>query len=106
MNHRQEIVAPLKRLDGTDGITVDITASVTCVTITHQKMRSLDFIFRWSINHFIGYVVDGKGNMSQAVLSLWSSRDAAQFAESYRTLLRLRAGRRGTYYWFGSRVIR
>ena len=106
MNYRQEIVEPLKRLDGRDGITVDVTASVTHVTITHEKARSLDFIFRWSINHFIGYVVDWKGNISHAVVSLWSSRDADQFAESYRTLLSLRAGRRGTYYWFGSRVVR
>jgi hypothetical protein len=106
MDYRQEIVAPLRRLDGRDGIKVDVTASVTRVAVTHEKLRSLDFIFKWSINHFVGYVVDWNGNIGQAVLSLWSSRDAHQFAESYRTLLRLRAGRRGTYYWFGSRLVK
>ena len=106
MKHRQEIVEALKKLDGRNGITVTATPSLANVTVTHEKLRSLDFKFMWSSNHFIGYFMDWKGNRSQAVLSLWVPRDANQFAESYLSLLGLRAGRRGTYYWFGTRLVR
>ena len=106
MTYQREIVEVLKRLHGRNGIIVEIATSLGSATITHGNARSLDFKFIWASNHFIGYFMDWKEIKSQAVLSLWSPDDAEQFAESYLSLIRLRAGRRGTYYWFGSRLVK
>ncbi len=93
-NLRNEMVRVLEALQEIDG--VEVNAQTKTIYITYGTVRSLDFKFIWSNDHFIGYALDHEGESSQALVSLWSSLEAIQFAAAYQTLIMLRAGRKYT----------
>lgn len=93
-NTKTLIVNRLLTLGGIQGVTVRVSKQRKTVHLIGARERSLDFVFRWAKDHFIGYFVDSKGNESQAVLSLWTPLDAIHFAASYSLLVELRASRR------------
>jgi len=93
-NVRDEIVLVLEALQEVGGVEVTASKGRKTIHITYGTVRSLDFKFIWSNDHFIGYVLDHEGESSQALVSLWSSLEAIQFAAAYQALVMLRAGRK------------
>ena len=93
MTNKRRILNNLKCLSDIDGVKVFVTPKQNKVTIYYKTERSLDFIFKWAKDHFIGYFEDQNGKKSQAVLALWEPIDAIHFASSYSLLVNLRAGR-------------
>lgn len=94
MNSRTKIVNRLKTLEDVEGVEVTISDEKKTIYVNFHTERSLDFKFVWSIDHFIGYFTDSKGNESQAVISIWSPIEAIHFVTAYSLLVELRAGRR------------
>ena len=93
-NLRKEIVNKLEPLGEINGVSVNVSDGQKTVYIQYDSVRSLDFKFTWSVDHFIGYFLDREGNQSHAVIALWSKLEAVQFAASYSLLAELRAGRK------------
>lgn len=93
MPNRKKIINRLKSLEDIVGISVKVSDQEKTITIRHKRERSLDFKFKWSKDHFIGYFMDFEGGESQAVLALWTPLDAIHFASSYFLLVNLRASR-------------
>ena len=92
MPEKKKIINRLKSLEDIDGVFVEVSESGQTVKVQHSAYHSLDFIFRWLDNtHFAGYFLDGQGNQSQAVISLWTGLDAIHFAAAYSLLVELRA---------------
>jgi hypothetical protein len=92
--HRLRMIAELKGLEELDGVAVTVSGRQRyTVTVSHDKLRSLDFKFTWDGDHFVAKTVCG-GIESQPVLALWAIFDATRFAAAYATLIELRAGRR------------
>ena len=92
MPEKKKIINRLTSLEDIEGVSVEVSGSGQTVKITHERYHSLDFTFRWLDNtHFAGYFVDGEGNQSQAVISLWTALDAIHFATAYSLLVELRA---------------
>lgn len=91
---RDEIVLVLEALQEVDGAEVAVSKGRKTIHITYGTVRSLDFKFIWSNDHFIGYALDHEGESSQALVSLWSQMEAIQFVAAYQTLVMLRAGRK------------
>jgi hypothetical protein len=93
MAYKKSIINRLRSLKDIDGVTVKTSNQEKTINVTHARERSLDFKFKWTGDHFIGYFVDSEGSLSQAVLSLWTPMDAIYFAVSYSLLVSLRASR-------------
>ena len=91
MAQRTKITNRLKSLNDIDGVSVDLSEEKKTVKVKHEKYHSLDFTFRWLGDHFAGYFIDGDGNQSQAVISLWTGMDAIHFSAAYSLLVDLRA---------------
>ncbi|MDO3377110.1 hypothetical protein [Geoalkalibacter halelectricus] len=87
------IVDKLEVLDEIEGVELNISQEKKTIYLKYNTVRSLDFKFVWSEDHFIGYFIDREGIQSQAVVSLWSALEAVNFVTSYSLLLELRAGR-------------
>jgi hypothetical protein len=95
MNKREKIASKLRLLSNIGAI---VTASDENKTIyvQYETLHSFDFEFIWSRDHFIGYSITKKRQLKrpkQAILSLWSSKNAARFVDAYKILIRLRAKR-------------
>ena len=93
-NLRTKVVNRLKSLEDIDGVTVTPSDEKKTIYIEYKTHRSLDFKFKWSNDHYIGYFIDGEGNQSQAVISIWEAMESIHFATSYALLIELRAGRK------------
>jgi hypothetical protein len=93
-NFRSKIVNRLKSLEDIDGVTVKSSDEKKTIYVEYNTYRSLDFKFIWSNDHYIGYFVDGNGNQSQAVISLWEPIESIHFVTTYSLLITLRAGRK------------
>ena len=93
MTNKKKILNRLQGLSDIDGVRVFVTPKQNKVTIYYKTERSLDFIFKWANDHYIGYFEDKEGKQSHAVLALWEPIDAVHFASSYSLLASLRAGR-------------
>lgn len=92
MSEKKKIINRLSSLGDIEGVSVEVAESKNTVRVTHERYHSLNFVFRWLDNtHFAGYFVDGEGNQSQAVISLWTALDAIYFATAYSLLVELRA---------------
>ena len=91
---RDEIVSILEALKCVDGVNITVSKGRKTIHIVFGTVRSLDFKFVWSNDHFIGYALDHVGESSQALVSLWAPLEAIQFAAAYQTLVMLRAGRK------------
>ncbi len=75
---------------------VDVTgASSGTIRVTHNRHHAPEFLFRWSVDHFVGYFIDGEDTQSQAVISLYTPLDAIHFASAYTTLNLIRANQKG-----------
>jgi hypothetical protein len=88
---QQKIIHRLKSLAELDNVDVKETHGGGSVTVEFGRYHALSFRFTWSVDHFIGYVLDGDDGLTQAVLSLYSPMDAVQFASAYSQLADLRA---------------
>ncbi|AYV24469.1 hypothetical protein [Vibrio mediterranei] len=94
MAHKKKIITRLKSLSDIDGVEIEISEEKSSFTIRHKADRSLDFYFKWvDNNHWVGYFEDKEGDLSHAVISLWTPMDAVHFATSYSLMINLRAGR-------------
>jgi hypothetical protein len=95
MATRQEKIRNrLNSLNELDDVTVESTQELGQIYISHRLHHAADFKFKWvDGNHYVGYFVDGKGNESQAVVSLWSAMEAVKFIVLYSTLIELKAKR-------------
>lgn len=93
-NIRDEIVQILEALEEVDGVEVEASKGRKTIHLTFGTVRSLDFKFVWSNDHFIGYALDHEGESSQALVSLWTPLEGIQFAAAYQTFVMLRAGRK------------
>jgi len=91
---RKDMVSALDALGEIREVSVGVSDEQKTVYIQYDSVRSLDFKFTWSVDHFIGYFLDREGQQSQAVIALWSQLEAVQFAASYSLLIQLRAGRK------------
>ena len=91
---RNRIVNRLKTLEDIEGVSVEVSDEKKTIYMNFESVRSLDFKFVWSNDHFIGYFTDEEGNKSQAVISLWEPIEAIHFVTAYSLLTDLRAGRR------------
>lgn len=91
---KSKITNRLKSLEDIDCVTIKASEGGGTIRVEHSKHHGLDFLFRWSRDHFIGYFIDAAGNMSQAVISLYSGLDAIKFATSYALLVELRANQK------------
>ena len=72
---------------------VGVTTHGNTVHITHAHHHVAQFVFKWSVKHYIGYFVDGNGGYSQAIVTLDTILDAGKFAGIYAQLCELRASR-------------
>ena len=94
MTYRKKILNRLKSLRDIKGVAVELSDEERSLTIRYRTERSLDFYFKWvDDSHFVGYFEDDEGEMSQAVISLWTPMDAIHFSAAYSLLIQLRAGR-------------
>jgi len=92
---QQMIAKYLKSLEELPGVTVEISGSTNgTIRIIHSKHHALEFLFRWSNDHFIGYFIDGSGVQSQAVISLYVPLQAIQFVSAYIMLNDLRSNQK------------
>lgn len=91
---RTKVANRLLSLEDIDGVTVTPSDENKTIYVEYKTHRSLDFKFIWSNDHYIGYFLDGDGNQSQAVISLWEPLEAIHFATSYSLLIDLRSGRK------------
>ena len=91
---RTKIVNSIQILEDIEGVTVTPSDEKKTIYVEFKSHRSLNFKFVWSNDHYIGYFLDGKGNLSQAVISIWEAIEAIHFATSYSLLIELRAGRK------------
>ena len=91
---RTKILNRLSTLDDIEGVSVSISDEKKSLTIRYKTQKSLDFYFKWVDNsHFVGYFEDSKGELSHAVISLWTPIDAINFSAAYLLLIQLRAKR-------------
>ena len=95
MAERQKIINRLKSLEDIEGVNVKESDGGKTVRVQHKKYHALNFLFRWRRNHFAGYFIDGKGQRSQAVVSLRIGLDAIHFSAAYSLLVEMRAKQRG-----------
>ncbi len=94
---QKKIKNRLASLEEIDDVTVSWTQGFGAITITHRLHHAADFHFKWvDGNHYVGYFVDGEGNESEAVVSLWSAMDAIKFIVLYSTMVDLKAKREQT----------
>jgi hypothetical protein len=63
------------------------------IYVKFGTLRSIDFKFEWSKDHYIGYFLDENGIKSQAVISIWKPIQAVKFAATYSLLIGLRANK-------------
>ena len=94
---QQKITNRLKSLEEIDGISVEFSGSTNgTIRIKHQKHHGPEFMFRWSVDHFVGYFIDSNGSQSQAVISIYTPMDAIRFVSAYATLNDIRANQKGS----------
>jgi len=92
---KKSILSVLELLHDIDGIQVEACKPQQgTVHITFNTVRSLDFKFVWSTDHFIGYALDDEGESTQALVSIWTPWEAVQFTTAYHTFVMLRAGKK------------
>lgn len=92
---QQQITNRLKFLDELPDVSVDVTGSTSgTIRITHTRHHAPEFSFRWITDHFVGYFIDGAGNQSQAVVSLYTPLAAIQFVSAYVMLNEIRANQK------------
>lgn len=95
MSIQTQIIKRLESLEDLEGVSVTVSGSTKgTVRVQHDKHHALDFLFKWSVDHFVGYFVDGESNQSQAVISLYSGLAAIRFATAYALLVELRANQK------------
>lgn len=96
MSKQKTITNRLKDLQSIQENDVQVTVSQEggTIHIRHEKHHALNFTFKWLGDHFAGYFVDGEGNQSQAVTSLYSGLDTAHFVTAYSLLATLRANQK------------
>ncbi len=93
MIYKTKILNRLKSLTDIEGVSVIVSDEKGSLNILYKSQQSLDFYFKWSDDHWIGYFEDKEGNHSHALISLWNPMDAVHFATSYSLMIDLRAGR-------------
>lgn len=94
---QQKIANRLKSLEEILEVSVVVTGtSAGTIRVTHARHHALEFVFRWSTDHFIGYFVDSAGAQSQAVVSLYSPLDAIKFVSAYVMLTEIRSNQKGS----------
>ncbi|MEI6262767.1 MAG: hypothetical protein WCR46_23065 [Deltaproteobacteria bacterium] len=82
----------LKSLEELPEVSVELTGNTNgTIRITHANHHAPEFLFRWTADHFVGYFIDGNGNQSQAVVSLYTPLAAIQFVSAYVMLNEIRA---------------
>jgi hypothetical protein len=92
---QEKIINRLKSLGELEHVSVDVSgANNGILRVVHDRHHGPEFRFVWNSDHFVGYFIDGAGNQSQAVVSLYSALDAIQFASAYIALNRIRANQR------------
>lgn len=91
---RADIVNKIESLNDIEGINLKISDEKKTFHVEYRTVRSLDFKFTWSKDHFMGYFIDKDGNQSQAVISLWTPLEAVHFVASYCLLIEIRSGRK------------
>lgn len=92
---REKIVNELSLLSKI-GATVTPSDENKTIYVQYGTFHSFDFKFIWSRDHFIGYSITKKRQLKrpkQAILSIWSSKNATRFVDAYKSLIRLRAKR-------------
>ena len=93
---QQKITNRLQSLSELEGVSVDVTGSSSgTIRVTHNRHHAPEFLFRWSVDHFVGYFIDGEDTQSQAVISLYTPLDAIHFVSAYTTLNLIRANQKG-----------
>jgi hypothetical protein len=93
-NTQEKIKNRLKSLNEIDDIEVVATDEYGQIEISHRLHHTADFKFKWiEDDHYVGYFVDGDGNESQAIVSIWTAIEAIKFVALYTTLIELRAKR-------------
>lgn len=90
---KEKIKNRLLSLRDDDDIRVGVNEENGTIEVIHKRHHALSFTFRWLQDHYVGYFIDGNGQESQAVIALWTSLDAINFASSYYLLTALRAKR-------------
>lgn len=93
VSEQQKIINRLISLACDGNISVDVTPEKTVITISHTAFHSADFKLRWLGDHYAVYFVDGNGESSQAVCSIWNPLDAIKFGAMYMMMIELRAKR-------------
>jgi len=88
------VIDCLNDLNKVEKVEVEVSKKKRTIQVRCLTERSLDFKLFWSYDHFVGYFMDGEGQLSQAVIALWNPLDAAHFAAAYSLLVPLRASRR------------
>ena len=91
MAEKKKIINRLKSLGDIKDVTVTVSDGEGSIDVDHKAYHALSFKFVWSVDHFIGYFVDGEGLKSQAVISLWTGMDAIRFASAFDILVDMRA---------------
>lgn len=92
---QQTITNRLKSLKELNDVSVEVSGDANgVVRITHTKHHAPEFLFRWHTDHFIGYFIDGDGNQSQAVVSLYTPMAAIKFVSAYVMLNEIRANQK------------
>lgn len=94
---QEKIKNRINSLNELDNVTVESTQGLGQIYISHRLHHAADFKFKWvDGNHYVGYFVDGEGNDSQAIVSLWSAMEAVKFIVLYSTMIELKAKREPT----------
>lgn len=84
----------IKSLNELDDVSVEVSDEQGQIWVQHRLHHVADFKFKWvDGNHYVGYFVDGDGDESQAIVSLWTPMEAIKFVALYATLVDLRAKR-------------
>lgn len=93
---KRKIISRLQALEELHEVSVNVSGSANgTIRISHKRHHGPEFIFRWHVNHFVGYFVDGDGKQSQAVVSIYTPMAAIQFVSAYVMLNEIRANQRG-----------
>lgn len=94
MEVKDLITRNFRKLGNISGVTVEINDSGKTVRILNNLEHAPDYIFKWiEGSHFVGYFINGKGQKSQAIYSIWDSLDVSKFRQLYNYQIDLRARR-------------
>ena len=67
-------------------------------SIYSEKWHSIEFLFQWQKNHFVGKFVSynskGEWKTSQAIVSIWNYTNAIEFLNAFKILFDMPAKRK------------